>query len=351
MSKITKTRDPTSSAILDWFEVGMSSSGDFLFPSNYEEIVLIGAGSSIGKSLACYFISLKKHGFLRCKITIVCRLESQFFYRDFQRYVTVSTLFQPCSETGRLIFYCASPADPDSYLKNRAVTLKLNSCKLFDICENLRESDQLVFLSTSGVYDRELVREAPPPDEDASLSRINFSNVNSIYINAKIIGEYITVFSARENGFKALIIRPSITYTPFIRENDPRLHNIALSAFIAGKKLHMKSSGEDSRNFLFILDFLRALNLLVAVPDRIITANVTNPDDILVRDFVKQIASLNKKGGQLEVIWTMENLISGTKFGRTTVKNKLLDSFDWRPIWNVESAFQYISTLYESANN
>jgi nucleoside-diphosphate-sugar epimerase len=183
------------------------------------------------------------------------------------------------------------------------------------------------------------------------LSRIDFTDKHSVYINAKIIGEYIVNFAARENGFKAIIIRPSITYTPFIREDDPRLHNIALASFLTGRKLRMKSSGEASRNFLFVLDFLRALNLLIAVPDRIVTANVTNPVDTIVREFVSQIASIKKNSGQFEVVWNKEDLVSGTNFRQTRVVNRLLDNYNWRPIWDTVSAFQYISMLYEGDND
>lgn len=337
-----------SGRTLEWLRSGLMLTGDFCFPDEYDHIIVVGAGSSLGKSLVCFFLSLKNSGLLNSSITAVCRRESQSFYRNFVNDMSVVNMYPEERQGRKIVFYCASPADPSAYLGNALLTFDLNSVKLAAICRTLGEKDRFVFFSTSGVYDRSGADFGYMPDESSPVSRLDLTNENAIYVNSKLVGEYITMLWARARKFKPLIIRLSITYTPFYRPDDPRLHNVVLGSLINGSELRMKSLGYDKRNFLCVFDFIRAICRICVIPSEHIFCNITHPCEVSVRQFVERLQEVAKRTNGFHIAWTDDRTASGTDFIRTGVTNKVLESLNWDPVWSLERGYESIVDLYLS---
>jgi nucleoside-diphosphate-sugar epimerase len=329
---------------LSWF---LSDNSNLVKVPSLEvgfSVVIVGASSTLGSSLAFYFLQYRKVSGLAFKIYLISRAQSLARFIQFSNdFILIE--FGSISNLGPSIcFFCASPASPTAYLANPIDTLEANSKLPLNILGLLDSTSTFVYFSTTGVYDRVADQY---PSEDSKLVSLDFSNHSSVYICSKIVGEFLSVSYCKAKGLNPVVIRPSITITPFAADDDNRLHSEVLRSILNGTPIQVNSISNPKRNFLFVLDFIDALILILSQELQQITYNITNPLSTSIMDYLSLVSTESLSGSRLRYFQHSNARLSGKDFSDTVVKNTRLDAIGWSPRWDLISAYEKILRFYD----
>jgi nucleoside-diphosphate-sugar epimerase len=309
-------------------------------------ITIIGAGSTLGRSLAYFFDGLRKYLDVHLHINLVASVSSRRKYilsefaAEFYDYQSAGYCYAD------YVFYLASPASPGKYLKFPIDTIGANTTELMRVLMEASAHTKFYYFSSTGVYG-DIDRSEIVPDE---LDKFGFSNhldPNEVYVQAKRIGEAICASCRHVTGMEITILRPSITYTPFLTVDDNRLHSQVLLSLVTKEFLALQSDGLDKRNFLFVLDFIGGLIKILLSNRREIVYNVTNPESMSILDYLKEVSNVDFNGHRLNTYRSDTHRSAGSNFGSTSVSNRWLTELGWAPRWTLQEAYNYIALAYD----
>jgi nucleoside-diphosphate-sugar epimerase len=309
-------------------------------------ITIIGGGSSLGRSLLHYVNALNERYRLNLLINVISRPETSREYIKSGLNANFHGYESAHSYASDFVFFCASPASPIEYLKSPIETVRVNTVLLLNAIDFMKPTTKFFYFSTTGVYGK-IDRQILVPHEDSIPGTSNHLDIKEIYIQAKRAGEVICNASREQSKRDVIILRPSITYTPFVSELDNRLHSQVLKCLVQRVPFKIQSDGSDCRNFLFIADFISAVvKILVAEKSKHVY-NITNPRELSVARYLSGVSSVDFNGYSLEIEHDTSSRASGARFSSTSVRNKYLSDMGWEPLWGLADAYKYISLLYK----
>lgn len=153
------------------------------------------------------------------------------------------------------IVHAATYGQPDLFMKQPEVTLKLNTSVTLTLFERILSNDgKLLFVSSSEVYSG--LTMSPFTEEQIGTSTP--SHPRACYIEAKRCGEAI-VNAYRNKGISATSARLSLAYGPGTREGDKRVLNSLIEKALREREIKLLDKGEAKRTYCYISD---AVNMM-----------------------------------------------------------------------------------------
>lgn len=150
---------------------------------------------------------------------------------------------------------------------------------------------EFFLFSTSEVYQTPPVIPAP---ENVPLVIPDPYNPRYSYAGSKIISELLLLHYAKDYFKRSIIIRPHNVYGPnmgtehVIPQLIMRMQKLMKSK-ISPLKLPIQGTGNETRSFIFIEDFIKAFLLVMEKGKNRETYNIGTENEILIKDVAKKI--------------------------------------------------------------
>ena len=168
---------------------------------------------------------------------------------------------------------------------------------VLDACVKNRVGE-LLFLSSSEVYQGV---EKFPTSEDQCLTVPDPLNPRYSYGGGKLISELMAINYGRQFFKRVLIVRPHNVYGPDMGEEHviPQfLLRLKKSKFNNQSKISnfsIQGSGNETRSFIFIDDFISGLDIILKKGDHLGIYNLGTSEEISIKDLAFQLANVNEQ--------------------------------------------------------
>ena len=178
------------------------------------------------------------------------------------------------------------------------------------IKENVKE---LILASSSEVYQ---TAEKIPTDETASLVIPDTLNPRYSYGGGKIISELLTINYGRKHFDRAVIFRPHNVYGPdmgwehVIPQFVLRMKELAPKSKDQKIKFPVQGTGQETRAFCFIDDFIDGLMLVLEKGENLGTYHIGTTEEISIEKVAQEIGKYFEK--EIEIV-AGEEARGGTK--------------------------------------
>jgi len=153
---------------------------------------------------------------------------------------------------------------------------------------------ELYLASSSEVYQ---TPDKIPTDENETLKIPNIFNPRFSYGGGKILSELMGVHYGKKYFKKLVIFRPHNVYGPNMGNEHVIPEFINRMKKITKKKQNfiIKGSGNESRSFMYIDDFVNAFGLLIDKAKHLNVYNIGDSREIKINYLARQIAKIVKK--------------------------------------------------------
>ncbi len=206
----------------------------------------------------------------------------------------------------------------------------LESC----IKNNIKE---LYLASSSEVYQ---TPNKIPTDENESLKIPDIFNPRYSYGGGKILTELMGVHYGKKFFKKLVIFRPHNVYGPDMGNDHVVPEFINRFKNIGNKKFKILGSGEETRSFIYIDDFIDAFDLIIRKGKHLNIYNIGTSEKVKI----KKLASLISKSFDKKILFNKKKIAKGStknrcpditkikKLGfkkKNNLKNGLLKTIKW----------------------
>jgi len=154
---------------------------------------------------------------------------------------------------------------------------------------------ELYLASSSEVYQ---TPEKIPTDEQETLKIPNIYNPRFSYGGGKILSELMGIHYGKKYFKKLVIFRPHNVYGPNMGNEHviPEFINRMKKITKKNKKFFIKGSGNESRSFMYIDDFVDAFAVLIDKAKHLNVYNIGDSKEIKIKDLAQKISKiLNKR--------------------------------------------------------
>lgn len=232
--------------------------------------IVVGGAGFIGSHLCEYLLGKGNDVFCVDNLVTgdVCNIEDAYNYRNFHFIRQDATHFnvaKTLAEQVNLkaineIYYLASIASPDKYLKMPLETIEANLIGLRNFLE-IAVSNKIKFLytSTSEVYGDPLEH----PQRESYTGNVDTCCDRAVYDESKRMGETLVATYHRHYGLNTRIVRIFNTYGPRMGVSDGRVIPNFISQAIKNKDITVYGNGSQTRSFCYVSDLIRAICLIM----------------------------------------------------------------------------------------
>ena len=191
------------------------------------------------------------------------------------------------------IIHLAGYAQPSIFISDPSSTIKINTEIVTRLLKKVDPSGSFLFISSSEVY----TNSQSNLNNENMGSCISSNHPRAPYILSKLIGETLCLNEVINSKKNIKIARLSMVYGPGIKKNDTRVISEILFKAIIDKKIVLRDQGKVQREYLYILDAVRALlNVLLSGKESIynIGAGIYGSTTIVeVANLIADIAQVN----------------------------------------------------------
>ena len=114
----------------------------------------------------------------------------------------------------------------------------------------------------------------------------------SIYVVSKIAGEQLLSHASCLHSFTSYILRLNINYGPGIDLTDGRALSDFLNDARSGRDIQLRTPGTQKRNYLYLVDAVRAIFMLLNKVHLPCTVNLSHHEDTTVLELASLISTL-----------------------------------------------------------
>lgn len=290
-------------------------------------LVVLGGAGFIGSHFVRHMAS-KGEILVYDKLTYAGRLENlkdvlekiKFVKGDIadgETLIETVRQFQP-----DLVVNFAAETHVDRSINEPAAFIKTNIVGVYTLLEVVRKLDvDLLHVSTDEVYGDWWGRE-DAASEDSCL------NPSSPYSASKAAGDLLIKAYGRTYGVKYKIVRPSNNYGPF--QHPEKLIPRTVIRILNGKPAVIYGSGKQIRDWLYVVDTARAIELVAERGAAREIYNVCGGFYATVKEIVEKIVSILGRG---EVIYGRERPGEDLKYA---MKCEKIRELGWRPVVNLD---------------
>jgi nucleoside-diphosphate-sugar epimerase len=168
---------------------------------------------------------------------------------------------------------------------------------------------ELYLASSSEVYQ---TPNKIPTDENESLKIPDIFNPRYSYGGGKILTELMGVHYGKKYFEKLVIFRPHNVYGPDMGNDHVIPEFINRFKNIGNKKFNILGSGEETRSFIYIDDFIDAFDLILRKGKHLNIYNIGTSEKIKI----KKLASLISKFFNKKIIFNKKKLAKGSTKNR-----------------------------------
>lgn len=190
------------------------------------------------------------------------------------------------------IIHAASNADPIAYAKFPVETILTNlngTQKLIRQCR-LYPKTKLLFLSTFEVYGS-VSGQNPLSEEDVGL--INWNEIRSGYPESKRCAELMLRSAEKEWEVSFVIARLGSVYGPTMSREDSKAQAQFIRNGIKNEDIILKSKGQQRRSYIYVMDAVSALFMLMLKETCTGAYNVANDLSVAsIAEVAEQIAEI-----------------------------------------------------------
>ncbi len=207
--------------------------------------------------------------------------------------VREQTTVNGCAAGCRIIFHLAALLGVDLVADSPVETMEIEIMGMQNVCRAaLMEGSKVVYASTSGVYGKIAVTDAV--SEDVNVSP------RSSYSIAKRFNEMYLAAQHRQNGLESVSLRYFNVYGPGQdrRMVIPRFFAQAL----AGQPLTVYGSGQQTRDFTYIDDVVKATVLAAEKAGGCQVFNVSNSREYSIKELAEKIVSLTGSASPVTMV-------------------------------------------------
>lgn len=231
------------------------------------------------------------------------------------------------------VFHLASPASPKNFLNLESLKFINADCldHLFQLC-----TDKFVYMSSGEVYGNNDTKS-----EEAVLPKFDDDSVRrNWYPYSKISGEQkCNELSARFN-VDSSVVRLFHTFGPGIKAGDGRSFADFLYEASYGNRPKLKSDGTDIRTFLYILDAIIAILLILEKSSNQSIYNVGSNSPLSILEFAKKISLIAGMGGETERVPEVEKDYAPSPFYSVIPNISKISALGWEPKVNLDEAIK-----------
>ena len=134
-----------------------------------------------------------------------------------------------------------------------------------------------------------------PTDENETLKIPNIFNPRYSYGGGKIITELMGIHYGKKYFKKLIIFRPHNVYGPNMGNEHVIPQFINRFKSLKGKNFKIQGSGNETRSFIYINDFLNAFNLLLKRGKHLNVYNVGTSEKVKIKDLAYKLSKIFKK--------------------------------------------------------
>lgn len=238
--------------------------------------------------------------------------------------------------TYRYVVHLAARPSPDDYVSNPVETLLSNSIGTYRLLELAKlNGSRFLYASSSEVYGNAEVLPTP----ESYYGYVSSWGIRSCYDEGKRYSEALAMAYFRKYGLDVRIQRPFNVYGPRIRSDGaygrviPRFIRQALS----GEDLTVHGSGEQTRSFLYVDDWLDAtwrMLTLDSLDGEII--NIGSTDEIAIADLAAMI--IRKTGSLSRIAHVQERPDDPRR--RSADITKAMRLLRWSPVTDLDHGLE-----------
>ena len=194
------------------------------------------------------------------------------------------------------IIHCAAPTASSFFVEHPAETIKsiVNGTEnLLDLARR-KKSKGMVVLSSMEVFGE--IHDEKPRNESA-VGYLDPLKLRSSYPEAKRLIETLCCAYAGEYGVPVTTARLAQTFGPGVMKNDQRVFAWMTNCALSGEDIRLKTSGSKKNPYLYTMDAVSAILLLLCRGARGETYNTANPATYCsIREMAEMVAETIGEG-------------------------------------------------------
>lgn len=207
---------------------------------------------------------------------------------------------------------------------------------LLEACQSLPALDKFVFLGTCDEYGVQTV-----PFEE-SLKE----NPESPYGVTKLAATTLLKAAAKNHGFPAVILRPSLVYGPG-QDTDMFLSSL-MKTLLTGKRFAM-TWGEQTRDLLYVDDVVTAITLALQAPD--VTGQIINVSlgsSLRINVLAKKVAQLIDPRAETLIDFGTREYRRGEVMNYEVSNLRAQKLLNWKPCVSLEDGLRKTLTYFRA---
>ncbi len=264
----------------------------------------------------------------------------KFDINDFSEILEIFKIEKP-----EAIINLAAESHVDRSILEPANFIKTNILGTYSLLEVVREyleknkninSFKFLHVSTDEVFG-DLSNSEPPCNEEKSY------NPSSPYSASKASSDHLVRAWGRTFNIQTIITNCTNNYGPY--QFPEKLIPLTINNIISGKKIPIYGDGNQSRDWLYVDDHVRALSKIIINGKINETYNISGNNNISNISLVKKICYLMDKKLKIDGSSTSE-LISFVKDRKghdvryALDSNKIRNELNWKPIESIETGLE-----------
>lgn len=329
-----------------------------LFMLREKKIIVTGATGLIGSTLIDFLLYLNEAKGYNTKIYAAVRDEEKAKKRFENCWATRSLFFLEYDACQNITFdidvdfviHAASNADPQKFNKEPVETIMANINGTYNLLKYLKEhkGTRFLFVSSSEVYGKKK-EETVYVEND--FGYVDILNPRSCYPASKRTAETLCAAYKEEFGIDFVIVRPGHIYGPAQTETDSRASAQFLRDCFQGKKLVMKSKGQQLRSYCHSFDCATAVLTVLLKGICGEAYNISFDKSIVtIRDFAEKCAEIGQTEISFEIATASEKK-SYNMMENSALDSQKLESIGWKGVWGLEEGLTITYKIFNSKKN
>lgn len=266
-----------------------------------KRILVTGGTGFIGSNIVKYFIR-KQYHVLVYDNNSRGKLENLNDYEESFEYIhgdirDINTLIKHTKEINTIVHLAYINGTKNFYTKPYEI-LEIATKGMNNVVDAMKINniDNLILASSSEVYQEP---QTIPTDEKISLSVPDVFNPRLSYGGGKIVSELISINFARTYDKNLKIFRPHNVFGPNMGNDHviPEFINKILSQRSKDEIiLDIQGTGEETRSFIYIDDFINAFELVLNNGKNLNIYNIGTEEEVSINQIIKCLSNvINKK--------------------------------------------------------
>ncbi|MCH5240201.1 MAG: NAD-dependent epimerase/dehydratase family protein [Muribaculaceae bacterium] len=236
-----------------------------------KHILITGSSGMIPSYLVLVLIMLNEINSYHIKLFLLFRnlKKAQNIFKDYLKKDYINILLQDVCDPISIddpidyIIHGASNASPKYYGTDPVGTARANiigTDNLLQLAKN-KKVDSFLFLSSSLIYGELTDENTTIFETDRGM--IDPLDVRNCYGESKRAGENLCIDYYYQYGLNVKIARVFHTLGPFLDLNDSRAFSDICKSFVKNKNIILRSNGSAKRTFLYVVDAIEALLMIL----------------------------------------------------------------------------------------